>query len=236
MFIVGRTSKREYSRYFPLNDHIVPAEKMLFFGIFSVLLAVASANFCYEDVDVVCSKLGAGEKVPDNPSNCTAKYGAINEHMVSLQSFATANIKLYRKYSDDMWEDAVDLIKYMAKRGVMMNFGQLPRVNGSLKVLELNEISSLAKALDSQKQLAKEAMEIHSETRVTYKQDNHIAHYIEEKFFESHTKRIRELAGYAIEWKKLLLEENPVSLFLFDEYLQKIVDQESKVEASDIII
>ncbi|CAK9813257.1 Ferritin heavy chain B [Anthophora plagiata] len=218
---------------------------MLFFGIFSVLLAVVSANFCYNDVDVVCSKFGAGEKVPENPSNCTAKYGSINEHMVSLQSFATANIvfsfdflllssyfgnyeyqregfqKLYRKYSDDMWEDAVDLIKYMAKRGVMMNFGQLPRVNGSLKVLELNEISSLAKALDSQKQLAQEAMKIHSETRVTYKEDNHIAHYIEEKFFESHTKRIRELAGYAIEWKKLLLEENPVSLFLFDEYLQK---------------
>lgn len=35
--------------------------------------------------------------------------------------------KLYRKYSDEMWENGIDLIKYITKRGGSMNFGQEPK-------------------------------------------------------------------------------------------------------------
>lgn len=83
--------------------------------------------------------------------NCNAKYGAIEALQADLQSYANANIEssfefllmssyfgnyedqregfkaLYRKYSDKMWEDAIDIIKYIAKRGGRMNFNQLPR-------------------------------------------------------------------------------------------------------------
>lgn len=41
----------------------------------------------------------------------------------------------YRKLSDQAWEDAVDLIKYITKRGGKMEFGvQTPSVN-NLKII-----------------------------------------------------------------------------------------------------
>ncbi|XP_076173566.1 ferritin 2 light chain [Ptiloglossa arizonensis] len=221
---------------------------MLFFGILSVLLAVASAEFCYNDVEGACSTRPTsndGALVP----NCNAKYGAIDELEANLQSYVNANIEssfefllmstyfgnfeaqregfkqLYRKHSDKTWEDAIDLIKYIAKRGGRMNFNQLPRFKKSAKesrVVELNELNSLAKALDTQKLLANEALRIHALAQPHNKHDAAIAHYIEEKFLESHSERVRDLAGYTSDLKDLLTERDPsVSIFLFDEILKK---------------
>ncbi|XP_017794614.1 PREDICTED: uncharacterized protein LOC108576181 [Habropoda laboriosa] len=168
---------------------------MLFFGILSVLLAVASANYCYDDVGAVCGTVPPKDEKVKNLPNCSAKYGSIVAHLPILQSYANTNIafsmdfllmssyfgnyeyqregfqKLYRKYSDEMWEDAIDVIKYLAKRGGTMDFEQLPRIKGSPKVLEMNELSSLAKALDSQKLLANEAMHIYTEAQLAHTQD-----------------------------------------------------------------
>ncbi|XP_029032789.1 ferritin, lower subunit [Osmia bicornis bicornis] len=223
---------------------------MLFFGVLSVLLAAASAEFCYTDVEGACSTrptTNDGALIP----NCNAKYGAIEGLQAELQSYANANVEssfefllmssyfgnyedqregfkaLYRKYSDKMWEDAIDVIKYIAKRGGRMNFNQMPHFKKQTKesrVLELNELTSLAKALDTQKQLADEAMHIHSQALPHNKHDAAIAHYIEEQFLESHTKRVRDLAGYTTDLKNLLTERDPsVSIFLFDEYLKKAI-------------
>lgn len=84
-------------------------------------------------------------------SNCNAQYGAIDTLLADLQSFVNANIEtsfelllmsahfgnyeanrsgfksLYRKLSDESWKDAIDLIKYITKRGGRMNLNQLPR-------------------------------------------------------------------------------------------------------------
>lgn len=221
---------------------------MLFFAVLSILLAAVSAEFCYTDVEGACSTrptANEGALVP----NCNAKYGAIDKLQVDLQSYATANIEssfefllmssyfgnyenqregfkgLYRKYSDKMWEDAIDIIKYIAKRGGRMNFNQLPRFKTQTKesrVLELNELTSLAKALDTQKQLANEALHIHSQAQPNNKHDPAIAHYIEEQFLESQAERVRDLAGYTSDMKKLLTVRDPsVSIFLFDEFLKK---------------
>ncbi|XP_053974281.1 ferritin, lower subunit [Hylaeus anthracinus] len=221
---------------------------MLFFGILSIVLAVASAEFCYSDVEGACSNRPTsndGALIP----NCNAKYGAIDLLQADLQSYANANIEssfeyllmstyfgnyvaqregfkdLYRKLSDKTWEDAIDLIKYIAKRGGRMNFNQLPRFKKTPKesrVLELNELSSLAKALDTQKQLAEEAMRIHGTAQAHNKHDAALGHYMEEQFFESHTKSVRDLAGYTSDLKQLLTERDPsVSVFLFDEILKK---------------
>ncbi|KAL6425625.1 hypothetical protein ACFW04_009630 [Cataglyphis niger] len=220
---------------------------MLFLGVLSIFLLTASAEYCYSDVESACST---------NPkrliTNCNAQYGAIEEYQPELQAFANANIEmsfefllmsthfgnyeahregfkgLYRKLSDQSWADAIDLIKYIAKRGGRMDFNQLPRFKKSVKdskILELTELNSLAKALDSEKQLANEALRIHAQAQHHAKmQDADIAHYIEEHFTESLSERVRDLAGYSNDLRKLLNERDPsVSVFLFDEYLKKVL-------------
>jgi len=91
-------------------------------------------------------------------------------------------------------------------------------------MVELNELSSLGKALDSQKQLADEALRIHIQAQ-HHKQDAGIAHYLDEHFMESLSERVRELSGHTNDLKNLMTErtETSLSLFLFDEYLQKIL-------------
>lgn len=91
--------------------------------------------------------------------------------------------------------------------------------------MELTELNSLAKALDSEKQLANEALRIHAQAQHHSKmQDADIAHYIEEHFTESLSERVRDLAGYSNDLRKLLDERDPsVSVFLFDEYLKKVL-------------
>lgn len=91
--------------------------------------------------------------------------------------------------------------------------------------MELTELNSLAKALDSQKQLANEALRIHAQAQHNVnKQDAAVAHYIEEHFMESLSERVRQLAGYSNDLKNMLEERDAsVSVFLFDEYLNKIL-------------
>lgn len=90
--------------------------------------------------------------------NCNAKYGAIDQLMVDLQSYANANIEtsfeyllmsthfgnyetnregfkgLYRKMSDRAWENAIDIIKFITKRGGKMDFNQLPRFKRTVRI------------------------------------------------------------------------------------------------------
>lgn len=90
--------------------------------------------------------------------------------------------------------------------------------------MELTELNSLAKALDTQKQLADEALRIHVQAQHHTKQDAAVAHYIEEHFMESLSERVRQLAGYSNDLKNMLVERDAsVSVFLFDEYLKNIL-------------
>ena len=87
--------------------------------------------------------------------------------------------------------------------------------------MELTELNSLAKALDSQKQLAEEALRIHTQAQHHAKQDAAVAHYIEEHFMDSLSERVRQLAGYSNDLKNMLEERDAsLSVFLFDEYLK----------------
>jgi len=221
---------------------------MLSIGVLSVLVLAVSAEYCYTDVESAC---GTNPKNGGSISNCNAKYGAIETLQADLQAYANANIEtsfefllmsthfgnyeahregfkgLYRKLSDKSWEDAIDLMKYIAQRGGKMDLNQLPRSKKPIKdnkVLELTELNSLAKALDSQKQLADEALRIHTQAQHHTKQDAAVAHYIEEHFLESLSERVRQLAGYSNDLKNMLEERDAsVSIFLFDEYLKKIL-------------
>lgn len=222
---------------------------MFLLGVFCALLVSASAEFCYNDVEAACSpKLTS--TLADSPSlpNCNAKYGAIEALQTDLQAYANGHIEtsfefllmsthfgnyesnregfkaLYRKLSDTAWEKAIDIIKYINQRGGRMNFNQLPHFKKNSKdsrVLELNELHSLGKALDSEKQLASEALRLH--TQAKNHQDAAIAHYLEEEFMEPQSEAIRNLAGHTSDLKNLLNRDAALATFLFDEYLQKIV-------------
>ena len=80
---------------------------------------------------------------------------------------------------------------------------------------------SLAKALDSEKQLANEALRLHEQAKTHH--DAAVAHYLEEEFMEKQTETIRKLAGHTNDLKSMLNRDAPLSVFLFDEYLSKVV-------------
>ncbi|XP_011303828.1 uncharacterized protein Fer2LCH [Fopius arisanus] len=225
---------------------------MLKFGVLLGVFLVfsqASAEFCYNDVEGACS---TRPTTSDGAllANCNAKYGSFEALQADLQAYANAHIEtsfefllmsthfgnyeanregfkaLYRKLSDENWNRAIDVIKFITKRGGRMNFNQLPRFkrNTNDRVLELNELNSLAKALDTEKQLADEALRIHSQAQHHTKMDASVAHYIEEKFIEDQADTVRNLAGHTNDLKNLLGDRDAsVSVYLFDEYLKSIL-------------
>ena len=218
---------------------------MLFFGILSIFLLTASAEYCYNDIESACS---TNPKNGGLITNCHAQYGGTTDLQPDLQAYANANIEtsfefllmsthfgnyetnregfkgLFRKLSDKSWEDSINLIKYITKRGGRMDLNQLSRFKKPAKdskILELTELNSLAKALDSEKALAVNALDLHSQTQHSTKYDVDIAHYLEDHL-ESLSERVRDLAGHSNDLKNLLEDRDPsVSVFLFDEYLKK---------------
>lgn len=137
---------------------------------------VAEDGYCYSDVLTACKPGGTSDLL-----NCNAKYGEINALEFDLQSFVNKHIahsfqylllsahfnnfeksregftKLFKSLSDKTWDDAIDLIKYITKRGGRMDFSSY-RQDDSLvqksvrneEQYELYELESLAKALDIQ--------------------------------------------------------------------------------------
>ncbi|XP_063544049.1 ferritin light chain [Cydia strobilella] len=139
--------------------------------------------------------------------------------------------KLFRKLSDDAWEKTIDLIKHITTRGGVMDFARRSTLDTSSKnfTVELNELEALAKALDIEKEIAERAFHIHGEaTRNSqHLHDPEIAQYMEEEFIEDHAKTIRNLAGHSADIKKFIAQNDgqdlSISLYLYDEYLQKTV-------------
>ena len=210
-------------------------------------VAAASAEFCYSDVVGACSPTGS------ELANCNAKYGAAHEVMKDLQSYVNTHItrnwqyllmstyfnnyeknragfsKLYKKLSDTAWEDAIDLIKYIGKRGGKMDFGfrKEDTYRANVDTYEMHELGSLAKALDIQKSLAEESHHIHGEA-MRRKQDFHdpeVGSFIENKFVHQHADAVRELAGHSNDLKKLMSNtaDQSLALYIFDQHLQKSI-------------
>lgn len=223
---------------------------VLVLGLCVAVAYAETANYCYGDVSQRCGTI----PVENANSNCSAVYGAANRVMSELSNYVNTHItrsfqyllmsthfasyeknrpgftKLYHTLSDENWNTAINLIKYMAKRGGKMDFNH--RVTDNLaepnekatETYELYELASLARALDIQKSLAEEAIHIHN--RVTkggeHMHDPELSHYLEEKLMVKHAETIRNLAGHTNDLKSLLKAPQPsLSVFLFDEYLHK---------------
>ena len=224
---------------------------MLFFGILSILLAVASAQDCYQKMKIICD---TSPKVSNLDDKCSAKHGQIVNLQSHLQGYANHNLltsfqyllmsshfgnydaqregfkALYRKLSDQSWEDTISVLKYLGKRGGYADFNEPIHDTEAMeyKTLNLDEIISLSMALDMQKGLAKAATRIHSKAlqqdSTKSKQDAGIIHYMQEQFVEPQTERIRDLAGYINDMHGILTSSDAsIGVYLFDEYLKKIL-------------
>lgn len=217
------------------------------------LSGVFAADNCYNDVSLDCGQASTSLVLP----SCNAIYGGYGHHgnlATEMQAYANLHLersyeyllsaayfnnyqtnragfsKVFKKLSDNAWDKTIELIQHITKRGGVMDFArrstQEPAGNKNYTV-ELHELESLAKALDSQKELAERAFYIHREaTRNSqHLHDPEIAQYLEEEFIEYQSKIIRDLAGHTSDLKKFITandgQDLSLALYLFDEYLQK---------------
>lgn len=129
--------------------------------------------------------------------------------------------KLFRGLSDDTWEDGIDLIKYLTKRGGEMNFNLISDYDEQKPNFELYEYYAIARALDTHKKLAMEAFSVHNRATHHFR-DPEISSHLEHEYMHKHRDIIRDLTGYASDLSQLLDgPDSSLSLYLFDEYLQK---------------
>jgi ferritin heavy chain len=214
------------------------------------LLGFSQAQYCYNDVASTCSVAGAGAEL----SSCNAKYSAVHQVLPELSGYVDHHIthsfqhllmsinfanfeknrdgfsKLYRKLSDDSWEKAIDLIKYITKRGGSFKFNgfRYEEPNPAFKkTFEMYELESLSRSLDMHKSLAEKAHQIHNEVtkrKVDY-HDAETISYLEEEFVHKHADTIRTLAGHTNDLSNLIkgAADSSLSIFLFDEYLKTTV-------------
>jgi len=221
--------------------------KLAFFVLPFIFAQAFASDYCYSDVVGACSPVGGGVE------NCNAKYGAINEINKELQNYVNLLIsknwqflllhthfanyeadrpgftKLYKKYADKLWEDAIHVAKYITKRGGVTDFTYKKTTSAETNIqsFELTEVASLAKGLDLWKSVAEEAFHIHAEVarRREAVHDAETASYIENQFVHQHAENIRELSGWVNDLKNLLSNPNDanVALWFFDNYIAKQV-------------
>jgi len=224
--------------------------------------SISTCNGCYDDAKDAC--LANPNKVKsENLSNCNAVFSGFANHTHILQRYANHQIeksfeylllaanfgtyaknrpgfeKQFRALSDRSWNNGIDLIKHITKRGGAHNFSIVSShvivednekcsVGATLKPtnLDFNEIQALSLTLSYEKMLALEAHHIHekySHAKHPKEYDPEVAHFIEEKFLEDQAETIRKLSGYVNDLKRLSKDTTDVSLalYLFDDYLVK---------------
>ena len=166
-----------------------------------------------------------------------------NEHLVRSYEyfFLSAQFGTYSKdrpgfekilhgLSDSAWNTGIDMIKKLNKRGGEHKFDIFPSNMQSENIGDSNEMEALGKAVDIEKNILDQAQTIHRRhSHATYKDslsinyDADLAHYLEEEIIEGKTETLRNLVGHVNDLKKLKKNSSifPMSLYLFDQYLQK---------------
>uniref|UniRef100_F4MI35 Ferritin n=1 Tax=Phlebotomus perniciosus TaxID=13204 RepID=F4MI35_PHLPE len=203
-------------------------------------------NHCYADVENACNN-----SPNDTLPNCNAVYSGFPHAQLNLQEFTVMQLqssyeylllsskynthvknrpgfaKKFRELSDRSWNHGMDLIKHITRRGGKMEFRSVEKPRHMFgHTLELDELHSMALVLENEKFLAKSAHHIHnsvSHANHPTHYDPELAHHMEENFLEDQAETIRKFSGYANDLKHFMKEKTQValSIFLFDEYLQK---------------
>lgn len=155
------------------------------------------------------------------------EYLLMATHFNSYQMNRPGFQKLYQSLSDRAFDDTIELIKQVTRRGGSINLSK-PHAQSGVQPPEvhLNELESLAHALDVEKELTKGAIHVHTSathgTTNNREHDPEMAHYLQENFLTKQAASVRKLSGYANDLSKLVTVGEPsLSVYLFDEYLQK---------------
>jgi len=220
-----------------------------FYALLAIFVAVKAEDFCRHDAISGCAGRGNDDLINCNANfsgfaqNVQHLQAYANENIVKSYDYLllAANFgthvknrpgfeKQFRALSDNAWANAIKMIKHITKRGGAHDFTarrDSPISTTQQKLtLELNEINALAFALDVEKTLAAEAHRLHeryshAHQKSTY--DAEISHFLEEEFIEDQAGIVRRLSGYTNDLKHLILNaaDTSLSVYLFDEYLQK---------------
>jgi len=215
----------------------------------SVLLtAYANGEIsCYDEAVQGCR----GAIGRDMLENCNAEIESFTRYNQTLQAYANEQIsrsfqylllsanfgsfvknrpgfkKQFTALSDKAWNNGINIIKHITKRGSEHNFGAVSAMPKNAPTsLDLNEIQALTLSLVYEKAFLVEAHHIHRSYSHAYHQhhyDPEIAHFMEEKFFGQQTDTIRKLSGYINDLQKMSRNAEDISLplYMFDEYLEK---------------
>lgn len=154
------------------------------------------------------------------------EYLLLATHFNSYQKNRPGFQKLYQSLSDRSFDDTIDMIKQLTRRGGKANFNVVHEspatVSKQRLQLEVDELHSLAMALDTEKQLANGAIHVHTRSLHTGAHEPEMAQYIEEKLLGKQAETVRKLSGYANDLSKMMNQPDPsLAVYLFDEYLQK---------------
>lgn len=138
--------------------------------------------------------------------------------------------KILHGLSDASWGKGIEMIKESAKRGVTHTF-RTTNAPGVKAHGEVHELEALAKAVEIEKVLLKEAMDVHRRhSHATLNKDKAtgydvgLSHYLEEEIIEDKVGTVRNLVGHVNDLKNLFKSSKelyPMSLYLFDQQLQK---------------
>jgi len=185
-----------------------------------------------------CSSL-----ILDSPSHYSDFVKFTNDHIIRSYEyfFLSAQFGTHLKdrpgfekvltgLSNGAWNKGLEMIKESAKRGVAHSFGIANDDRVSAHG-DYNEVEALAKAVEIEKKLLTRANDIHRHhSHATLNEDKvkgydaGIAHYLEEEIIEDKTGTVRTLVGHVNDLKNIFKKDAsifPMSLYLFDQYLQK---------------
>ncbi|XP_017480770.1 PREDICTED: soma ferritin-like [Rhagoletis zephyria] len=212
----------------------------LFAGI--IALTTAEDYACHDNVTFGCST--------GNPVICHSLYAGIQNVESGIQSYINLNMhksyqylsmstfynsyqknrpgftKLYKEMSDRSFDDAIELIRHVTRRGGQVDFRAMSQhpnsVANSKLSLDEDELHSLGTALDVEKILADGATRLHLEATHGRPHDPQTAHFVEEKFLGRQAESIRKLSGYVNDLSKIMNNRDPsLGVYLFDQYLEK---------------
>jgi len=163
-------------------------------------------------------------------------HALVNEHLRQslLYSMMSSHFEAdfpnrlgFSKYMDEladqMWNDAVDLVKYAGVRGSTMAPLVDPSTATGLRVTNLDsgigtwsEIEALGLALDRHQDIALKVHQLHSQTK-----DAALVQYLQNQFTGQHAARIRQLSGYLTNLVPMVQEAagRDMALYFFDQSL-----------------
>lgn len=153
----------------------------------------------------------------------SAQFGTYGKQRPGFQ-------KLLKGLSDSAWNQGIEMIQEMTKRGFAHTFQLDKTVEAITSNANVTELVALAKAAEIEKGFLVKANDLHRHhSHASFKVENScgydagLSHYINEEIITEKTSTVRTLVGHVNQLKKLFVNDQntyPLALFMFDEHLQ----------------